>query len=106
MPLRLQEVRMPNWIVVITCMTEESRILALDEPTNALDVENINALAASLVKFVAPIHLLNANLINWQYISQAHAPSARLPSHGCVHLPSQRQFSSGRASHLSSGLPF
>jgi len=84
---------MPNWIVVITCMTEEStRILALDEPTNALDVENINALAASLVELVAPIHLLNANLINWQYISQARAPSARLPSHGCVRLPSQRQF--------------
>src|SRR5712671_8201684 len=93
MPLRLQEVSMPNWVVVITCKTEEStRILALDELTNALNVENINALAASLVKFITPIHLPNANLINWQYISQAHAPSARLPSHRCVHLPSQHQF--------------
>lgn len=27
-------------------------ILALDEPTNALDVENIDALAASLVEYV------------------------------------------------------
>lgn len=32
-------------------------ILALDEPTNALDTENIDALAASLVEFVTAMYL-------------------------------------------------
>src|SRR6266852_6165438 len=35
-------------------------ILALDEPTNALDTENIDALASSLVECVLP----SANLVN------------------------------------------
>jgi DNA repair protein RAD50 len=34
-------------------------ILALDEPTNALDVENIDALAASLVELVVSQFLSN-----------------------------------------------
>lgn len=34
-------------------------ILALDEPTNALDVENIDALAASLLELVVSNPLIN-----------------------------------------------
>jgi len=39
-------------------------ILALDEPTNALDTENIDALAASLVEFVTTSKYLHFSLLN------------------------------------------
>lgn len=47
-------------------------ILALDEPTNALDTENIDALAASLVEYVwlevsAFMHILINNLVSSQH---------------------------------------
>ena len=40
-------------------------ILALDEPTNALDTENIDALAASLVEYVCLHATWRAIGINW-----------------------------------------
>ena len=36
-------------------------ILALDEPTNALDTENIDALAASLVEYVCRVFLFGSS---------------------------------------------
>lgn len=57
-------------------------ILALDEPTNALDVENIDALAASLVEYVLPTSEQSFKLIVpvWQYYQRTQEP-LKLPAY-------------------------
>lgn len=63
-------------------------ILALDEPTNALDSENIDALAESLVEYVLPLFILlvstNESLhVEIQYYQGAEG-HVELPAH-CHH---------------------
>lgn len=50
-------------------------ILALDEPTNALDTENIDALAASLVEYVSRLTIRNIVLMQHSIINERKSHS-------------------------------
>ena len=55
-------------------------ILALDEPTNALDTENIDALAASLVEYVCRVFSVLTFLIRSTTVSSTNEKATRISS--------------------------
>lgn len=64
-------------------------ILALDEPTNALDTENIDALAASLVECVILLVIANSHYL---FISPYHTQYHQRAQESCQ-LPANHYYS-------------
>ena len=76
-------------------------ILALDEPTNALDTENIDALAASLVEYVCRVFLFGSSSSVVQQYHQRTKKSLEFPAH---HHHARREFPSKARSKRRDGI--